>query len=152
MTRLAFLSILVLALSVGGCASTLGFVADTFGVEIVPETVRQKAYKAAKVAFTAWGGPLCQVGDLELPSCKAGGVQGLILIYGRLPLCSPGVVICKHQGAWDRIKDIEQRTSATLQAARPLIEAGTDDVALLMSLPETVHDAQAAINDAQKGG
>lgn len=133
MKRLAILSLLALALSVGGCASSLKLVADTFDVEVVPEKVKEQAYKAASVSFTAWE-----------------GVQRAILKYGQLELCvDGGPVVCRSAKAWARIKEIEGKTSATLLAAKPLIEAGTDDVALLMSIPSVVYDAQAAFQAAQ---
>lgn len=147
-----FFAIALTGLLLSGCASTLQFVADTAGVDVVSESAKQKAYKAAKIAFVAWGGPLCQVGDLTLPSCKAGGVQGLILLYGKLPPCSTGIFVCRSSKAWPVIKDIERRTSMTLAAAEPLIRAGSDDVELLLSLPAAVFDAQAAIDAAQQGG
>lgn len=140
------------AFVLAGCASTLKFAADVSGVDVVSESAKQKAYKAAKVAFVAWGGPLCEVGDLKLPSCKAGGVQGLILMYGKLPPCETGIIICRSSKAWPVIKEIERKTTAVLASAKPLIEAGSDDVSLLLSLPEAVFDAQAAIDAAQQGG
>lgn len=139
----------------GGCGAVLKtalqFTADSAGVDVVSETVKQKAYKAAKIAFVAWGGPLCAVGDLKLPSCKAGGVQGLILMYGHLPPCGPGLVVCRSSKAWPVIQAIELKTTSFLTSAEPLIRAGSDDVELLLSLPAIVFDAQAAINAAQKG-
>lgn len=128
-------SALVLGLSFGltGCASVLKFTADTFDVEVVPETVQQQAYKAASVSFTAWE-----------------GVQRAILKYGQLAPCvDGGPLVCRSAKAWAKIKEIEGKTSATLLAAKPLIEAGTDDVALLMSIPSVVYDAQQAFNAAQ---
>lgn len=128
---MALASALVITLGVclTGCASTLQFAADTFDVEIVPEKVRASAYKAASVSFTAWE-----------------GIQDGVKRYGRLPPCEPGLILCRHADAWRKIKDIEARTSAVLLAAKPLIEAGDDDVSLLLSIPSVVHDAQAAIN------
>ncbi len=121
--------IVALCLVLAGCQSTLQFAADTFDVEIVPAKVQQNAYKAAAVSFTAWE-----------------GVQGLVEKTGHLPRCTEAVkFLCVSQNAWNHIKEIELRTSATLQSLRPAVEAGTDDVALLMSIPAIVHDAQEAI-------
>lgn len=114
---------------VGGCASTLQWTADTFDVEVVPAQVQQNAYKAASVSFTAWE-----------------SVQGLVEKTGHLPRCTEAVkFLCVSQATWDKVKDIEARTSATLLSLKPAIEAGSNDVALLMSIPAIVHDAQAAI-------
>lgn len=132
-TFLTPLLVAIAALNLGGCASSLQFVADTFEIEVVPEKVRQQAYKAASVSFTAWE-----------------GIQDGVKRYGRLPPCEPGLVLCRHADAWRKVKDIEVRTSAALVAAKPLIEAGTDDIGLLMSIPSVVHDAQAAINAETK--
>ena len=127
-------SALTVALWLGGCASTLSFVADTFDVEVVPQTVKAKAYKAANVSFVAWE-----------------HVQLLMLEYGRLPPCGEGApVVCRSAKAWAKIKELEATTSATLQASRPLIEAGTDDVQLLMAIPATVNDAKAAFEKAKQ--
>lgn len=123
----------IVSLSIGGCASSLQFVADTFDVKIVSQDVKQGAYKAASVSFTAWE-----------------SIQDGVKRYGRLPPCEPGLILCRHTDAWKTIKDVEARTTATLLAAKPLIEAGTDDVSLLMSIPSVVHDAQAAINAETK--
>ena len=128
-------SFLTIALGVGlsGCASILKFTADTFEVDVVSQTVQQKAYKAASVAFTAWE-----------------GIQGSIKIYGRLAPCvTDGPIICRSSKAWNKIKAIELKTTNTLQAARPLIEAGSNDVDLLMSIPSVVYDAQTAFNEAK---
>ena len=119
----------IVSLSLGGCASTLGLVADITGTEIVSEKVQQQAYKAASVSFTAW-------------ESAQDGVERL----GKLPRCTEAVkLLCVSQGTWDSVKGIEKKTSAALLALRPAFEAGTDDVALLMSIPAIVHDAQAAI-------
>lgn len=127
---IAFGAIFTLAVSLGGCASTLQFAADTFGVDVVSTSVQQKAYKAASVSFVAWE-----------------AIQDGVKKTGRLPRCSDTVkLLCVTDDAWHRIQDIELKTSATLQAAKPLIAAGTDDVTLLMSIPDAVADAQAAIN------
>lgn len=112
-----------------GCASTLGLVADITGTEIVSEKVQQQAYKAASVSFTAW-------------ESAQDGVERL----GRLPRCTEAVkLLCVSQGTWDSVKAIEKKTSAALLSLKPAFEAGTDDVALLMSIPAIVHDATAAI-------
>jgi len=154
---LAGVGIVVLALALAGCAPTLKLVADTLDIEVVPETVQQQAYKAASIAFTAWSGPACDVDHDGVPDavqdCPAGGLQKAMLIVGRAPRCSATVKgpICVPQKVWDKIKEIELKTSSTLQAAKPIIESGTDDVALLMSIPAAVYDAQRAFNDAQSG-
>ncbi len=114
----------------GGCASTLQFTADTFDVEIVPAKVQQNAYKAASVSFTAWE-----------------SVQGLVERTGKLPRCTEAVkFLCVSQSTWNKIKEIEAKTSAVIGSTRPVIEAGADDITLLMSVPAAVYDAQAAIN------
>lgn len=121
--------ILTAGLLLTGCASTLKFAADAFDVQIVPETVQQNAYKAASVSFTAWE-----------------GVQDGVKMTGKLPRCTEAVkLLCVSQGAWEKIQGIEKQTSATLLSLRPAVEAGTDDVALLMSIPAIVHDAKQAI-------
>jgi hypothetical protein len=142
----------LLACALSGCASILQGAADVAGVDVVSESAKQKAFKAAKIAFVAWGGPLCEIGDLKLTTCKAGGIQGLALMYRDLPLCRPGIVVCYHQEAWDQIKVITRKTTAFLASAEPLIRAGSNDVELLLSLPGAVYDAQAAINAAQQQG
>lgn len=125
---LGIASALVITLWIGGCASTLQFTADTLGVDVISESVQTKAYKAASVSFTAWE-----------------GVQRAIEIYGHLPPCQTGgPLVCRSAKAWAKIRTIEAQTSATLLAAKPLIEAGSNDVDLLMSLPAAVYDAQAA--------
>lgn len=122
-----------LALGIAGCASTLSFVADTFDVEVVPDSVKAQAYKAANVSFVAWE-----------------HVQLLMLEYGRLPKCvDQGPVLCRSDRAWAKIKDIDFRTTAALNATRPIIEAGTDDVQLLMAVPALVHDAKKAFEEAK---
>lgn len=155
MTRIFILPLLALALSVGGCQSTLQFAADITGTDVVSENVRANAYKAAKVALVAWGGavsPECEAGTLPAEKC-IGGVQALIYQYGKLPPCVEGqFYICRYEGPWQRIKKIEGQTTAALLAAKPLIEAGTDDVALLMSIPALVHDAKSAIDGEINGG
>lgn len=126
-------AVIVLALGLSGCASVLKFTADTFEVDVVSQSVQTKAYKAASVAFTAWE-----------------GIQGAIKVYGRLAPCvTDGPLVCRSSTAWQKIKMIELRTTNTLQAARPLIEAGTDDVELLMSIPAVVYDAQKEVTNAK---
>jgi hypothetical protein len=123
----------VLALPLAGCAGTLKLVADTFGVDVVPENVQQKAYKAASVSFTAWE-----------------AVQDGVLRYGKLPPCdATHKILCRNEEAWQKIKEIEKKTSDTLVSTKPIIEAGTDDVQLLMAIPAVVYDAQAAIEGAK---
>ncbi len=145
---------LALFLTLTACQSTLQFAADVTGTDVVSENVRANAYKAAKVALVAWGGavsPECENGTLPPEQC-VGGIQKLIYTYAKLPPCVDGqFYICRYEGPWQRIKKIEGQTSAALLAAKPLIEAGTDDVALLMSIPALVHDAKAAIDGEMKG-
>lgn len=134
MKRLAIFSLLALALSVGGCASLLKFTAETFDVQVIPEKVQQQAYKAASVGFTAWE-----------------GIQAATLKYGMLAPCGPGqTLICRDAVVWARLKEIEAQTSASLLSTKPLIEAGSDDVALLLSVPAAVYDAQAAFAKAKE--
>lgn len=150
-------SALVVGLSFGmaGCASTLQLAADTFGVDVVSESVKQKAYKAALITFVAWGGapsPECQRGERPQAEC-IGGIQELIYRYGKLSPCQNTTsVLCRDDAAWSRIKSLELKTSHTLAAVEPVIAAGTDDVALMMALPTVVADAKAAIEADIKGG
>ncbi len=148
-------AILALALTLGGCAQTLQFAADQFGVDVVSETVKAKAYKAALVTFVAWGGAPsaeCQRGEKPAADC-IGGIQELIYRYGKLTPCQDTTsLVCRDDSAWTRIKALELKTSHTLAAAEPVIMAGTDDVALLMALPTVVADAKAAIEADIKGG
>lgn len=149
-----YAAIIVLAVGLSGCASTLQFAADTFGVDVVSETVKQKAYKAALVTFVAWGGAPdeeCKRGTKPADQC-IGGIQELIYKYGKLTLCENTTsLICRDQDAWNKIKTIELATTKTLASTEPIILAGTDDVALMMSLPTVVNDAKAAIEAAIKG-
>lgn len=144
----------IVSLSLGGCASTLGFVADVTGTEIVSDNVRQGAYKAALVTFVAWGGAPseeCKRGEKPAAEC-IGGIQELVYKYGKLTPCGQTAsVICRDQKAWDKIKGIEAATTATLASLEPAIASGTDDVQLLVSVPTVVQDAHAAIQKAIKG-
>lgn len=147
-------AIAVLALSLASCQSTLQLAADTFGVDVVPETVQQKARKAAKVALTAWSGAI-------LPGCETtaqprrpaeeciGGLQKLIYEYGRLDPCGPDApYICRSSKAWPFIQAKERQVSGVIASAEPLIDAEGGDVELLLSIPDAIYDAQAAIRGA----
>ena len=71
----------------GGCASTLQFTADTFGVDVVSKSVKENAYKAASVSFTAWE-----------------SVQDLTKRTGKLPRCTDAIkFLCVSQATWDKI-------------------------------------------------
>lgn len=124
-----FAMALVLAIGLTGCQSLLQFAADTAGVSVVTDDVRQKAFKGASLGFTAWQ-----------------GIQEGVLKIGQMPRCTEAVkFLCVSQNAWDHIKDIEGRTSATLLALRPAITADSD-VELLLAVPAIVHDAKASID------
>mgnify|MGYP001017094706 CR=1 FL=1 len=120
---------LVLAIGLSGCQSLLQFAADTSGISVVTEDARQKAYKGASLAFTAWQ-----------------GIQQGVLKVGQLPRCTEAVkLLCVSQDTWERIKDIEGQTSATLLAVRPAITA-EGDIELLLAIPAIVHDAKISID------
>lgn len=153
---LKILTTICLALVLAGCQTMLQFAADTAGVDVVSKSVRQQAYKAAKVTFVAWSGappPGCLV---EPPTLSAeeciGGIQELIYKYGKLKPCDNiSSIICRNQEAWEKIQMVEATTTRLLQNSEPLIEAGDDDVKLLMSLPAIVHDAKATIDASLYG-
>lgn len=149
MNRIMLSVVAILALSLASCAPTLQGLADTFGVDVVSASVRENAKKAAYVAFTAWGGPECAD---DANKCGAGGVQEATLYVGSQPRCGAegATVVCISDATWTKIKAISLKTTQTLNRARPLLEAGDSDVALFMSLPAAVFDAQTEINAAKK--
>lgn len=154
MNRILISFAVAAGLSLGGCASTLQFAADLTGTQVVSDDVRQGAYKAALVTFVAWGGAPseeCKRGEKPAAEC-IGGIQELVWKYGKLTPCGQtATVICRDQKTWNKVKQIEAATSATLAALEPAIAAGSDDVQLLMSVPTIVQDAHAAIKSALKG-
>lgn len=121
-----------LSLSLTAC-STIGRIAESVGVDVIPASVQQKALKSAYVAFTAWE-----------------GIQGGVKVYGHLPPCvTGGPIVCKSSRAWLKIRAIEKQMTAYIQTTRPLIEAGSTDVEQLLAISETVYDAKALIDAAK---
>lgn len=162
MRRTAFSSlaigvtIVAVALLLSACAKTLQLAADVTGVDVVSESVRQKAYKAALITFVAWGGAPpaeCLTKPPTLPAEQCiGGVQALIYRYGRLTPCQNTTsLLCRDDQAWAKVQSIELATTNALAATEPIIMAGTDDVELLLSLPTVVNDAKAAVEKAMRG-
>ena len=145
-------AVMLTALFLTGCASMLQFTADTLKVDVVSESAKQKAYKAALVTFVAWGGAPseeCLTGALPPDQC-VGGIQKLIYTYGKLAPCgTTRALVCRNDQVWAKIKAIELSTTHTLEASRPLV-AADGDVATLLALPEVVHDAHVAITTAMK--
>lgn len=129
-----FLAVLVVALStaLAGCGPTLQLAADTIGVDVVTNDVVQSARKTAFVSFTTWE-----------------RIQDGIKRYGRLQPCVDNgqpKILCRDPETWKFIQEKERQVSGVLEAARPLIEAGSNDVQLLMSIPQVVQEAQIAIS------
>lgn len=153
---LRFICAIALALTLSACGTTLQFAADTFGVDVVSESVRQKAYKAALITFVAWGGipsEECKAGTVPSKDC-IGGVQKLFYKYGSLTPCkenTPSTILCRDDQTWSKLKAIEDATTHTLAATGPLIEAGDSDAEVLLALPSAVQDARAAVERALKG-
>jgi hypothetical protein len=119
-----------LALAAPGCASLPRVV----GAETAAK-VELTALKAAKTSLTVWA-----------------YTQRGVLIYGHLPNCDPqlpDLKICKDREAWGKVKSIEAATTATILAARPIVEAGTDDAAFLMGVAAAVNTAIIEINEAK---
>lgn len=126
----AYAAILAVGLHLSGCTTL---------PRVVGEEAAAKAevasLKAAKTALTVWS-----------------YTQDGILIYGRLPNCDPelpDMKICKDRDAWAKIKRIEAQTSATILAAKPLIEAGSNDIAFLAGVVSAVNEAIINVNEAK---
>lgn len=99
------------------------------------QKVESASLKAAKTALVVWS-----------------YTQDGVLIYGRLPNCDPelpDLKICKDPKVWQKVKAIEATTSATILAAKPIVEAGTDDVAFLAGVVSAVNEAIININEAK---
>lgn len=123
---------IALALSLTGCASLPRII----GAETATK-METASLKAAKTSLIVWR-----------------ITQDAVLVYGRLPACDPAIPdakVCRSAGAWDKIKSVELTTTAAILAARPLVEAGSDDIAFLAGVVTTVNNAQIAIAQAQKG-
>lgn len=142
-----FFTVMILS----GCTSMMQFTADALKLDVVSETAKQKIYKGTLVAFVAWGGaptPECLAGTAPAEEC-IGGVQKVIYRYGSLTPCQETTsILCRDDQTWAKVKAIELATTQTLAATQPAIEAGTNDVQLLLSVPEIVHDAQTAVSTA----
>ena len=138
-----------------GCSSMMQFTADAFKLDVVSESAKKKVYKGALLTFVAWGGAPteeCLAGITPAEEC-IGGIQKVIYHYGKLTPCqTTESLLCRDDEAWAKIKSIELATTHTLAATRPALAAGTNDIELLLALPEVVHDAQAAINAAINAG
>ena len=122
---------LAVSMSLNACSSLPRVV----GAETATK-IENASLKAAKTSLTVW---------------KI--TQDAVLITGRLPRCDdalPDLKICVTAKTWAKIKQIEATTSATILAARPIVEAGTDDVAFLTGVVQAVNDAQIAIAEAKK--
>lgn len=136
MRRAATIAVFFAACYLAGCASTLQFAADTFGVQIVPQAVRANAFKAADLSFTAWE----SVQD---------GFQAYL---DAVPLCPPGDSsgkLCRSQSTTDSLKAIQHKTSLAIETLRPAITADSD-IDLLLSIPGIVDDAKAALAKENK--
>ncbi len=99
------------------------------------QQVESASLKAARTALIVWS-----------------YTQDGVLIYGSLPNCdpeNPDLKFCKSRSAWAKVKEIEATTSATILAAKPMVEAGTDDAAFLMGVASAVNEAIIQINEAK---
>lgn len=123
---------LVVALSVGmvGC-STLPRVV---GVETA-QKVELNALRAARTALTVYS-----------------LAQDAALFYGRQTPCVadvPEFKLCRDPKVWAKIKQIDAEYTPKVLAARPLIEAGTDDVAFLTGTIAMVNEGVIKLNQAK---
>ncbi len=125
-------SALVFALAFGMAAcSTLPRVV---GAETA-QTIELRALQGAKAALKVWS-----------------LAQKAALVYGRLPNCDPEIPdfkVCKEPKVWAKMKDVGDEYSAKILAARPLVEAGTDDVAFLVGVTALVNEGVIEINEAR---
>ena len=125
-----YAAILTLGLGMASCSTMPRVV----GAETATK-VEQTSLRAAKTALTVWS-----------------LTQDAILVYGRLPYCDPELPdlhVCKGRASWAKVKAIEAQTSAVVLAAKPIVEAGTDDAAFLMGVVAAVNDGFVAVNQAK---
>lgn len=125
-------SALVFALAFGMAAcSTLPRVV---GAETA-QTIELKSLQGARAALKVWS-----------------LAQRAALVYGRMPNCDPAIPdlkVCKDPKVWAKVKDVDLEYSAKILAARPLVEAGTDDVAFLVGVTALVNEGVIEINEAK---
>ncbi|MBL8780806.1 MAG: hypothetical protein JNL06_07655, partial [Alphaproteobacteria bacterium] len=57
--------------------------------------------------------------------------------------------ICKDPKVWKKVQNVDLEYSAKILAARPLVEAGTDDVAFLVGVTALVNEGVIEINEAK---
>lgn len=123
-------SALVIGLGMVAC-STLPRVV---GAETA-QTIELRALQGAKAALKVWS-----------------LAQKAALVYGRMPDCDPAIPdlkICKDAKVWKKVQNVDLEYSAKILAARPLVEAGTDDVAFLVGVTALVNEGVIEINEAK---
>lgn len=97
----AYLAIVTLAVSLGGCA----LIENVGGVD-------QGARRAAKIALTSY----------------ADFVQPAVLTYGGWPYCDPAPKpLCRSRVWWPKIKDYDAKAALSVAAAQAVLESHGSD-------------------------
>ncbi len=93
-----------------------------------------EARRAAKITLTAYE-----------------TTQQAILIYGRLPTCSPleASRICKDKGVWAKIKIAEAAATSAIAGSLPVLNGAQADAGQLVAALIAINNVREIVKEAQ---